>query len=48
MELPDEIVKGIIKIISKGGTAEVRKRKDDIIVAESSFKTLVSVPLKDV
>jgi len=44
MELPKEIIDGIIKIIEKGGTAEVRIRKSDIIVAESKFEVLRSVP----
>lgn len=32
IELPIEIIEAIEKVLSRGDTAEVKKRKDDIIV----------------
>lgn len=42
--MEDKIVSVIAEILKRGNTAEVKKRKDDIIVLEVERKIKLSIP----
>ena len=44
--LDEKAIKVIEKIISKGGSAEIRKRKNEIVVLEVSGKVACTIPIK--
>ena len=46
MKLDDNLIKKIEDILARGNTAEVKLRKDDIIVLEAERKIKYSQPLK--
>jgi len=45
IKLSPEIIKAIEKILAKGNTAEIKKRKNDIIVLDVSRHIEESMPL---